>query len=430
MAAGAPPMDKRRIPRQNPAAMDRPARVLSVDVVRGADVWLMLFVNEMAGVQGTPAFLRHTPSAQDGMTMTDVVFPAFLFITGMAIPLALGARLERGETRASVWRHVAQRTASLLAIGVLMVNGEHASAHGLVPEPLWNVLMTIAVVLLWAAPEAATPETSAARRRMRLLAGLALLVVVVLVYRADGASGLIQMRPHWWGILGLIGWAYLVAATAYLVAWERPGVLVAVVALLYALSLADEANTIGALVFVRPIVFVGRMLGAHGALTLSGTVLTLALLRHRREGRPGAGFLAPAAGFALACAIAGGLLHAMRDVHPAFWINKVRATAAWCLLSAAWTVVAWMLAYAAADVRGRRRWPPSLRMAGENALLIYLLAPFVLSLFGLVGWALGANPYEALGRSLAVGTVRSIVFAWAVVRLSGALRARGLRLQL
>src|SRR3954470_6436567 len=118
--------------------MDRPGRVLSLDLTRGLDVWLMLFVNEMAGVQGTPAFLRHTPSAQDGMTITDVVFPAFLFITGMAIPLALGARLARGETPSRVWRHVMGRTASLLAIGVLMVNAEHASAHGLLPEPLWN----------------------------------------------------------------------------------------------------------------------------------------------------------------------------------------------------------------------------------------------------------------------------------------------------
>jgi predicted acyltransferase len=57
----------------------------------------MLFVNEMAGVKDTPAFLRHMPRSADGMTITDVVFPAFLFITGMAIPLALA----RGSARRS-----------------------------------------------------------------------------------------------------------------------------------------------------------------------------------------------------------------------------------------------------------------------------------------------------------------------------------------
>jgi predicted acyltransferase len=69
--------------------MDRPPRVASLDLVRGLDVWLMLFVNEMAGVRATPLFLRHMPASADAMTITDVVFPAFLFITGMAIPLAL-----------------------------------------------------------------------------------------------------------------------------------------------------------------------------------------------------------------------------------------------------------------------------------------------------------------------------------------------------
>ena len=76
-------MDTPTAAAQNPAAVDQPSRVVSVDLVRGWDVWLMLFVNEMAGVTGTPAFLRHMPATADGMTITDVVFPAFLFITGM-----------------------------------------------------------------------------------------------------------------------------------------------------------------------------------------------------------------------------------------------------------------------------------------------------------------------------------------------------------
>ena len=117
--------------------MERPPHVVSLDLVRGLDVWLMLFVNEMAGVKATPAFLRHMPASADGMTITDVVFPAFLFITGMAIPLALGARLRRGDSRASVWRHVLGRTATLLVFGVLMINAERVSPQGLVPPALW-----------------------------------------------------------------------------------------------------------------------------------------------------------------------------------------------------------------------------------------------------------------------------------------------------
>jgi heparan-alpha-glucosaminide N-acetyltransferase len=406
--------------------MDRPTRVLSIDLLRGADVWLMLFVNEMAGVKATPAFLRHMPASADGMTITDVVFPAFLFITGMAIPLALGARLRRGDSRASVWRHVLGRTATLLVLGVLMINAERASLHGLVPPALWNILMTAAVVLVFAAPERERPRA----RRTSCLAGLLLLVALLLVYRADGVSGVIQIRPYWWGILGLIGWAYLVAAALYLVAGDRPAILVGAVALLYLVALADEAGALAALSGIRPFVSVGAMLGAHGALVLSGAVLGLALRRHRDKGSPAARFVIPALGFALACAVAGGLVHALHEVHPAFEVSKIRATAAWCLLSAAWTALAWAGVYASADVAGHRRWPRAIAMAGENALLIYLLAPFLLSVFELVAWGTGRNPYEALGGSLVAGTLRSVVFAWVVVRLSGWMRARGLRLQL
>ncbi len=58
----------------------------------------MLYVNDVAGVSGTPAWMKHFPPGTDGMTFVDVVFPAFLFIVGMSIPFAIGKRLERRET--------------------------------------------------------------------------------------------------------------------------------------------------------------------------------------------------------------------------------------------------------------------------------------------------------------------------------------------
>jgi predicted acyltransferase len=410
-----------------PKAAGPAARVLSVDLLRGLDVLLMLFVNEMAGVRGTPAFLLHEPATADGMTLTDVVFPAFLFITGMAIPLALGGRLRRGEPRPRVWRHVLTRTAVLLALGVLMVNAEHASETGILSPALWNVLMTVAAVVLWSAP----PEGTSSRARMLVRAGgAALLVVVALLYRADGMSGLVQLRPHWWGILGLIGWAYLVASVVYLLAGDRPAVLAGAVALLYCLFLADEAGRIGWLLALQPFLRVGRVLGSHGALVLSGTVLTVMLLRHRDDDE-GPLPVAHALGYGAALATAGLLLHALHGLHPAFWINKVKATAAWCLLSAAFTIAAWAVVYVLADLRGWRRWGKAIPMAGENALVAYLLAPLALSVFALAEPLFGGiNPYQAVRQPFWAGTLCSVVFAWLVVRLCGWMRARGLRVQL
>ena len=99
-------------PQQPPEAG---GRLLSLDVVRGLIVLLMLFVNDMPGVTGAPAWLEHIePPDADGMTLPDFVFPCFLFIVGLSIPFAIETRLARGATWPAVWRHVLGRTASLL----------------------------------------------------------------------------------------------------------------------------------------------------------------------------------------------------------------------------------------------------------------------------------------------------------------------------
>jgi predicted acyltransferase len=172
-------------------------------------------------------------------------------------------------------------------------------------------------------------------------------------------------------------------------------------------------------------------LGAHGGIVVSGVVLGLMIVRHRREeGEPMS--LAKSAGiYAAGLAVAGLLLHELHVLHSAFHFSKILATPPWCLVSSAATAAAWALIYVLSDVRRLWRSAPLVRMAGENALLAYLIPVFLLSLFEVVGFALGGwNPYASLGNSLLSGTLRSLVFAWAVVRLSGALGRRGLRLRL
>jgi len=69
--------------------------------------------------------------------------------------------------------------------------------------------------------------------------------------------------------------------------------------------------------------------------------------------------------------------------------------------------------------------------AGENPLIAYLMAPFLLSLFALSAPLFGGtNFYEGLGQTTGVGLVRSAIFTWLVVRLSGWMRSQGVRIQL
>ena len=402
-----------------------PQRVLSIDLLRGADVLLMLFVNEVAGVSGAPAFLLHKPSDVDGMTITDLVFPAFLFIVGIAVPFALGGRLRRGQSRAQAWRHVVTRALALVVMGVLMVNAEHG-VSGVLSAPVWNVLMTAGVLLVWGAPENGWGRLRGPWLRA---AGVALLLFVALAYRNPGATGWIQIRPYWWGILGLIGWAYLGVASLYLLVGERPATLTGLVALFYCVALAAAAGGWTWLPALSPLV--GPMVGTHGALVLAGALLGVLLARHRREGGSSWRFGLRMAGYAAALGVAGVLLRSLGGLHPAFHISKNHATAPWGLVSSALTVAAWVVLFVLVDVAGWRRWPPSLAIAGENPLVAYLMAPFLTSLFELTAPLFGGtNLYESLGMTAGIGLVRSAVFAWLVVRLSGFLRSRGVRVQL
>src|SRR6478752_4954410 len=104
----------------------QPARILSIDALRGLVMFMMIFVNDLAGAgRVVPDWMVHFSDrhhAGSGMTFVDLVFPAFLFIMGMSIPLSLGQRLSKGQSVWEILAHVVIRALSLMAIGILMVH--------------------------------------------------------------------------------------------------------------------------------------------------------------------------------------------------------------------------------------------------------------------------------------------------------------------
>jgi predicted acyltransferase len=49
-------------------------RIHSIGIFRGLTIFLMVLVNELAGVSGTPAWMKHVPPDVDGMTFVVYVF--------------------------------------------------------------------------------------------------------------------------------------------------------------------------------------------------------------------------------------------------------------------------------------------------------------------------------------------------------------------
>jgi predicted acyltransferase len=96
-------------------------RSLALDVFRGITVALMLLVNNIALDDATPASLLHAPWGA-GVRLADLVFPWFLFATGLSIPFAFSSLQRRNPTYASwVWK-VLQRSFWLFALGCLVTS--------------------------------------------------------------------------------------------------------------------------------------------------------------------------------------------------------------------------------------------------------------------------------------------------------------------
>ncbi|MGA2143372.1 MAG: DUF5009 domain-containing protein [Bryobacteraceae bacterium] len=93
-----------------------PRRLLSLDAFRGLTMALMVLVNNNGSERDAYTQLRH--SQWNGWTLTDTVFPTFLWIVGVAITLSLGKRLAEGIPRARLLPQIFRRAAILFAFGL------------------------------------------------------------------------------------------------------------------------------------------------------------------------------------------------------------------------------------------------------------------------------------------------------------------------
>jgi len=94
-------------------------RLLSLDFFRGLTIALMILVNN-AGSDEHYWPLSH--AKWNGWTPTDLVFPFFLFITGVSLVYSFSSRLARGQSRGELMKHVARRAVILILLG-MFING-------------------------------------------------------------------------------------------------------------------------------------------------------------------------------------------------------------------------------------------------------------------------------------------------------------------
>ncbi len=120
-------------------------RLVSLDAFRGATIALMVLVNDPGDGRHSYAPLQH--SQWNGWTITDVVFPSFLWIVGVAITLSLGARLAAGVPKAKLLLQAARRAAIIYVLGLIV----YAWPIDLSTQRVLGVLQRIAICYLIAA---------------------------------------------------------------------------------------------------------------------------------------------------------------------------------------------------------------------------------------------------------------------------------------
>lgn len=91
---------------------------MSLDVFRGATIAAMILVNNPGDGYTSYMPLRH--SEWNGWTLTDLVFPFFLFIVGVALAFSFRSRMQRGETRSKLVAHTLWRGFLLFALGMFL----------------------------------------------------------------------------------------------------------------------------------------------------------------------------------------------------------------------------------------------------------------------------------------------------------------------
>ncbi len=347
-------------------------RLLSLDVFRGLTIAAMILVTDPGTYSAVYWPLRH--AEWNGWTPTDMIAPSFLFIIGVALTFSFANRMARGETRGRLARHLLQRTALLISIGLFLNAFPSFDLHTLrFPGILQRIAVNCALGgLLYLAllPRAGEKDRRPRRVWMIVVVIAVLIAGYWLTLRYFPVPG---FGPNRLDTLGNLGayidravftmrhmWAYG-TTPGYGVTYDPDGLL---------LTLPSTANLL-----------VGLLAGELLRTKLSGLRKVLILA---------------AAGVVLF--VAG------RALDPLMPINKKIYTSTYILLSAGFSLMAFAASYWVLDVRRWRLWTRPLTVPGvifgTNAILAFAISTVITSLADVIHVQPGESLHHWLHETL------------------------------
>jgi predicted acyltransferase len=346
-------------------------RLESLDAFRGITIAAMLLVNNPGSWEYVYPPLEH--AEWNGWTPTDLIFPFFLFIVGVALTFSLARRREQGADRGRLLRKILVRSLVIVAVGILL-NG--FPGYDLSTLRLPGVLQRIGLVYLASASAWVLLSRGAvAALVLILLAGYWALMTLVPV----PGFGPGHLEPV--GNLAQYIDVHLLEGHTWKAEWDPEGLL----------------STLPAIATC--------LLGA-----LSGE-----WLRERSPSGRTAGWMIVGGSVLLAAGLAWGRW---------FPINKSLWTSSYVLFTAGAALLVLALCYWLIEVRGWRSWARPACVFGANPLTVFVGSGIMARIFGRIqvgsgdaAMPLGRWLYERLCASWAGPLNGSLVYAIGFVLL-------------
>jgi len=386
-----------------------PKRLLSIDVLRAITMLLMIFVNDTDGMSNIPEWIGHAEKNADRLGFADTIFPAFLFIVGLSLPFAIKNRIKNGKSFFNILVYILTRSAALLIMGVFHVNlDEYSNKLSIISKPVWAILSTTAFFMIWLDYPA---TLSRVKKYILMGSGIVMLIALALIYRSKDPDNP-YMDPSWWGILGIIGWSYLVCALIYLFTKGRLWILTTVFVVFLSLNICLHAHILHGWLWI---------IGDASAVTLTmGGILISELYVWLVENGKTQWLWATFATSGVVAIILGFILR-----HHTGGISKIKSTPAWVLICSGITILVFELLIYLIDIKGKKDWFKWITPAGTSTLTCYLIPYyqyFILKLFHV-------EYPDAINDGI-VGLLRSAATALIIVLLVGLMEKKHLRLKI
>jgi hypothetical protein len=344
-------------------------------------MFVMIFVNDFWTIAGVPHWLEHAAGGEDFMGLADVVFPCFLFAVGMSIPFAIEGRYTKGFSGESTVGHILSRSFALLIMGVFIVNSEaRVSPEAPYSIGVYWILMVVSFILVW------NQYPKGGGKIYPILKGVGVLIMLYLAFTFRSTRGEV-FSAGWWGILGSIGWSYLICAMIYVFTRDRLKYLLPVLgAFILICILGTRMNELHGgvpiLNFPRPnfyndflgVLHIGS--GTSVSLTMGGVVFTLLTTKYANVDWKKRLMWA---------AVAVVAFIVLGVVARNFWIlSKIGGTPTWIFFIFAIAIAA----YTVLSLLANRKWDGWLSIikpAGTATLTCYLVPYLAYALSSITG---------------------------------------------